>query len=100
MSIFFYTIHEVCVFNSHSKVIRGEKDYFYARCFVPAEFLNDEFYKVRIMVVKDTSTPLIEIDNIISFEVHDRERDGNWYGKWMGIIRPKLDWEFGQIKKQ
>jgi lipopolysaccharide transport system ATP-binding protein len=100
MSIVLYTMQEVCVFNSGSKVLQGEKGIFYARCFIPAEFLNDEFYKTRILVVKDSSTALIDIDNIISFEVQDKERDGNWYGKWIGIIRPQLNWEFAQLKQE
>ena len=27
------------------------------------------------------------------FEVQDSDRKGNWYGKWIGTVRPKFDWQ-------
>lgn len=97
MSIVVYTREEVCVFNSGSGVIQAKKGTLFASCHIPANFLNDEYYKVRILVVKDRSIALIDIDNIIAFEVTDTDRVSNWYGKWIGVTRPKLEWTFMQI---
>src|SRR6266542_259377 len=96
MSIFIYTHQDVCVFNSASKFVQASKGKLDARCYIPANLLNDELYKVRILVVKDRAIPLIDVNDIISFQVHDNKRAGNWYGKWPGLIRPKLNWELNQ----
>ena len=48
-------------------------------------------YNVQIMFVKDLSIGLYNYENILSFDVHDIEREGNWYGKWIGAVRPKLE---------
>ena len=96
MSIVLYTQQDVCVFNSASRILQANTGKLSARCHIPPNFLNDEMYKVRILVVRDRSTPVIDINDIISFQVHDNKREGNWYGKWMGVVRPNLYWEFKQ----
>lgn len=45
-----------------------------------------------MLIVKDTSIPLLDIDDVVSFEVNDIEREGDWYGEWIGIVRPQLEW--------
>jgi len=96
MSIVIYTAQEVCVFNSASKFLNVTVGRYYARCYIPSDFLNDETYKVRVLVVKDRSNPIIDINDIISFHVHDIKRESKWYGKRIGIVRPNLKWEFNQ----
>jgi lipopolysaccharide transport system ATP-binding protein len=92
-SFVLYTLEEVCVFNSVSEsqpypigLIRGT-------CYIPKHFLNDGIYRVRLLIVQDLSIPLIDMDHLLIFEVHEEERKGNWYGKWIGTVRPQLDWE-------
>lgn len=97
MSIVIYTQQDVCVFNSASNKIKANQGRFFARCYIPPHLLNDEMYKVRILVVHESSVPLIDISDIISFQVHDTKREGNWYGKWVGVIRPKLNWDFNNV---
>jgi len=29
--------------------------------------------------------------------VHDVERRGNWYGKHIGAVRPKFDWQLKTV---
>ncbi|MDZ4752738.1 MAG: ABC transporter ATP-binding protein [Verrucomicrobiota bacterium] len=99
MSLVLYTREGVCVFNSGSDAIRGEQGIYRSWCHIPANLLNSEYYTVRILVVKDTSTALIDVDNIISFEVTDIERNGAWHGKWIGIVRPTLQWDFRMEQK-
>jgi lipopolysaccharide transport system ATP-binding protein len=31
-------------------------------------------------------------DDVLVFEVSDVEREGKWYGKWPGAVRPKFEW--------
>lgn len=94
MSLVLYTRDDVCVLNTGSKIIKSGLNIFYSRCYIPANFLNDEFYRVRILIIKSASVALVDIHDIICFEVSDSERKGGWMGKWIGIVRPELAWDF------
>jgi lipopolysaccharide transport system ATP-binding protein len=59
---------------------------------IPANFLNDGIYQVTIQAVQDTSNTLYLHPEILAFEVHDSVRKGSWFGKWPGVVRPKLEW--------
>jgi len=96
MSLVLYTKDDTCVLNTGSGVVEGVKGIYEAKCIVPANFLNDEFYRVRILIIKDRAEPLIDIENVISFEINDIQREGNWYGKWLGVVRPEFTWEIGK----
>ena len=65
-----------------------------ARCSVriPANLLNDGIYTVTIQIVQDTSSSVYLHPEILTFEVLDSVREINWFGKWPGVIRPKLEW--------
>ncbi len=90
-SLVLYTTDDVCVLNTGSQrqvypagVIKGI-------CHVPGDFLNATTYRIRILLVQD-SRAIFEDTNVISFEVTEGSRTGNWYGKWVGIVRPKFNW--------
>jgi lipopolysaccharide transport system ATP-binding protein len=53
--------------------------------------LNDDLYTINLLFVKDTSVILYRIDDLLTFEVVDGPREGNWYGKWPGAVRPDLE---------
>jgi len=79
-----------CIFDipSPSKVfgigfIEGE-------CTIPGNFLNDGAYYISLIVVKDTSVQLYYLEECISFELEDYRGDIQWYGKWMGAVRPSF----------
>lgn len=59
---------------------------------IPANLLNDGIYTVTIQVVQDTSSSVYLHPEILTFEVLDSVREINWFGKWPGVIRPKLEW--------
>lgn len=59
---------------------------------IPANLLNDGIYTVTIQVVQDTSTTVYSHPEILIFEVLDSVRDGSWFGKWPGVVRPKFEW--------
>jgi lipopolysaccharide transport system ATP-binding protein len=58
---------------------------------IPPNFLNDGIYNVAIQIVED-STSLYYYPEILMFEVQDTARNGAWFGKWPGVVRPKLEW--------
>lgn len=81
----------ICIFNvvtdaklldegDHSSVLR-----------IPGNLLNDGIYSIRLLFVKDTSSVVYAIDDLLTFEVAEGARNVNWYGKWEGAIRPNLD---------
>ena len=95
LSVVFYTSEDICVFNTTSPAqacpvgpLRGE-------CHVPGGFLNDGVYRIRLAVTQDQSKHVFNDMNILSFEVGEVQREGSWFGKWMGIVRPKLEWSWG-----
>lgn len=101
LSLILYNSENVMVFNStstfekkwHGKPFPGGM--FRSSCHIPAKLLNDGFYYIDLMVVKDTSTPLYRFENVLSFEVLEEAgaRPGKWYGKYQGIVRPFLEWQ-------
>jgi lipopolysaccharide transport system ATP-binding protein len=45
-------------------------------------------YYISIIFVKDTSIEVYYLNECISFDVEDYRENTNWYGKWMGYVRP------------
>ncbi len=95
LSIVLYNIEGVCIFNTGSGARRAPKGMLKGRFVIPADFLNDAVYSVRVLIVKDSSVILLDIHDVVTFEIHDIERGGAWYGKWIGAIRPTFEWKFG-----
>ncbi|PSB29498.1 ABC transporter ATP-binding protein [Chlorogloea sp. CCALA 695] len=93
LSLNLYTSEGTCVFNSISSSITCPSGLIRGVCYIPGNFLNDGSYQITMMIVQDTSTVLYICENLLSFTVHDVERDSNWYGKWQGIVRPNLEWQ-------
>ena len=92
-SVVLYDNQEVCIFNTASSAKVYPKGIVKGTCHIPGNFLNDGVYRVRLLIVKDTSVALIDLDNVAIFEVRDVEREGAWYGKWIGAVRPTFKWE-------
>jgi lipopolysaccharide transport system ATP-binding protein len=63
------------------------------RCVVPGSLFNDGTYFISYMFRRNGEM-VLELPNALSLEIVDnREGRFGWYGKWPGIIRPKLDWK-------
>jgi lipopolysaccharide transport system ATP-binding protein len=68
---------------------------FSARCLIPANLLNEGGYRLRWIFYDWRLSKLFELseDDSVSFSVYDTaERAFAWYGKYLGNIRPKLEW--------
>lgn len=92
-SVVIYNIEGVAIFNTGSPVRSYPAGLVRGSFVIPGDFLNDDTYTVRILIVKDTSVALLDVTDVLMFEVQDAERQGNWYGKWIGTVRPKFDWQ-------
>jgi lipopolysaccharide transport system ATP-binding protein len=99
-SIHVFNHEGVCVFNTVSPAAKYKKGIVSGTCHIPANFLNDGLYRVMLMIVEDQSHSIFQLDDSLSFEVVENEREGNWYGKWAGIVRPALKWvtDFKELK--
>jgi lipopolysaccharide transport system ATP-binding protein len=99
-SLHLYNIEGVCIFNSVSPAQPAPVGILRGRCVVSGGFLNDGQYRIRIMVVKDTSVILFDEDEALVFAVHDAPRDLDWYGKWTGIVRPVFPWTMSAVHEE
>lgn len=92
-SLVLYNQENIFVLNTGSDSVEFSLGTIEGVCHIPANFLNDETYIVRLLIVKDSSTPLIDNYDLLSFEVKDIVRNIPWMGKWGGVVRPKFDWD-------
>jgi lipopolysaccharide transport system ATP-binding protein len=92
-SVVLYDNLGFCLLNTVSPGKNYPKGRVKGICHIPGHFLNDGVCRVRLVIVKDMSVPLIDLDNVAIFEVQDIEREGAWYSKWIGAVRPIFKWE-------
>lgn len=92
-SLVLYNKEDICIFNSFSETKLFPEGLLKGTCYIPENLLNNDVYRIRLLVVKDSSIPLLDHESIGTFEVHDVIRQGNWYGKWIGAVRPQLKWK-------
>jgi lipopolysaccharide transport system ATP-binding protein len=89
--------------SSHHKFISLKDDFWDARphptglfvsnCTIPGNFLNEGMYSVTAILGLHPTNTQVLMDYVVSFEVHDTgEMRGEYYGGWLGVVRPKLAW--------
>ncbi len=62
-------------------------------CIIPKNLLNDEVYRLSILIYNANYSNSYLLENIMSFQIDDgRSGRGNFEGKIVGIIRPELQW--------
>ncbi len=91
-SLHLYNMEGMCIFNTESQARPHPAGLIRETCHIPGNFLNDGEYKIMIMIVQDRSTSLFQYDDVLVFEVQEVERDSNWHGKWLGVVRPTFQW--------
>ena len=87
------------VFNSSDQMVFASRSLDYTvnngllklNCNIPGNFLNDGGYYVSMMIVQN-SNALYYLQEAISFEVVEEQRNISWLQKWPGYVRPKLEW--------
>jgi lipopolysaccharide transport system ATP-binding protein len=89
------SLHEYA-FNTISEIKIVERGRFQGVCHIPANLLNSETYTADLFIVQDTSTILHIEKDILSFEMVEGARTVNWYGKWLGAVRPLLHFPLSQ----
>jgi homopolymeric O-antigen transport system ATP-binding protein len=93
LSLVLWTQKGECVFNVCTDASLHEEGVLESTLVIPANFLNDDIYIIELYFVEDTSKVLLRIEDMIVFEMHEPTRNTNWYDKWIGVIRPTLDFK-------
>ncbi len=79
------------VFNVVSPTVKIKKGLHKGICHIPANLLNDDYYSISILAVRDQELPLYRWEQCISFEVVEDRANNKWHYKWVGYVRPKLE---------
>jgi lipopolysaccharide transport system ATP-binding protein len=79
-----------CVFDVMSEKCKLEQGMVIGQCAIPGNFLNDGSYYISIAFMKNGATGLFYLESCLSFDVEDYREGGDWYGKWMGQVRPNF----------
>jgi lipopolysaccharide transport system ATP-binding protein len=93
-----YSYSGECIFDIPSPSKYFEKGVIEVECTIPGNFLNDGAYYISMVVVKDTSVPLFLFEECMSFDLEDYRGDIQWYGKWVGAVRPNFPFRMEQIE--
>ncbi|GAB2531220.1 ABC transporter ATP-binding protein [Rufibacter soli] len=88
-----FTASGECVFDVPSPTTQSQIGMMEGECTIPGNFLNDGSYYISLNFVKDTSVPLFDFEECLSFDLEDYRGNIQWYGKWWGAVRPKLPFE-------
>jgi lipopolysaccharide transport system ATP-binding protein len=93
LSLVLNTITGECVFNTGTEARLLSKGLHKGVCHIPGNLLNDGTYMVSMMIVGERSYSIFYYENSISFEVNENRDVSGWHGKWIGFVRPKLEFE-------
>jgi lipopolysaccharide transport system ATP-binding protein len=95
LSLHLFAATGECVFNiiTQIPVPTLEKGIQKASCLIPDNLLNTGNFSISIMVVKDTSIPLYNFEDVLFFEVEEERENTNWHGRFPGFVRPKIDFK-------
>ncbi|MBL57396.1 MAG: hypothetical protein CMP61_09420 [Flavobacteriales bacterium] len=84
---------EVIVFGSGLFAERNTDGYVEATCTIPKNFLNTGVYYLNIYISNESRRNLMSLNEVVSFEIIEDNRDYNYLGKVNGLIRPQLNWK-------
>jgi lipopolysaccharide transport system ATP-binding protein len=96
-SVFLEELERGCIFNTGSTPLTCPRGRLRGSFVISGDFLNDGAYTIRMMLIKDGLVPLFDESNLLMFQVHDVEREGLWYGRVAGAVRPKLTWAVSAV---
>ncbi len=91
LSMTLYNVSGDPVFNVVSPIVRMKKGLHKGVCRIPENLLNDDYYTISMLAVREQELPLFCLENSLSFEVIEDRATNNWHYKWVGYVRPKLE---------
>lgn len=97
LSVHFYDRQGTCIWATVSKMLYVQKSIVEWTCHIPDNFLNDEYYEVKVLIVRDEGESVLFIQDSLFFEVVENRSTTKWHGKWPGLIRPQFEWTYQTI---
>jgi lipopolysaccharide transport system ATP-binding protein len=92
VNLLLYAEDGSCALNSYSDAAPRARGAHRATCRIPGDLLNARTYSVRLLLVRDFSHALCDLDAFLTFVVHEGQRQLHWFGHWPGVVRPQLEW--------
>jgi lipopolysaccharide transport system ATP-binding protein len=89
--IHLFNLADECIFDVSNEPAVFQKGIISGSCEIPGNFLNDGSYYLSLIFVKDSSSVLFYYEEALHFDVEDHRENMNWYGKWMGAVRPQFE---------
>lgn len=87
-----------CIFDAQSPLLQAKKGEIIGRCLIPGNLLNDGSYFITLIFANQEGYELFTYDECLHFDVEDYRENTNWFGKWWGHVRPKLEFQL-QLKE-
>jgi lipopolysaccharide transport system ATP-binding protein len=85
--------------NKEAQVTNMYKGVYKTKCTIPANLLNNIAYRTKLLFIQNKSKSIFSLDYALNFEINEnKDQRGNWYGKRIGVIRPKLNWNLEKIQ--
>jgi ABC-type polysaccharide/polyol phosphate transport system, ATPase component len=73
---------------------------FHSSFDIPGNLLNDGTHRVHLYIVRERREVVYQMEDILIFEVLDMvEERKPLFGKWIGAVRPQLEWQTGLIEE-
>jgi lipopolysaccharide transport system ATP-binding protein len=85
-----FTLSGECIFDVCCKPAIYKEGIIEGECQIPGNFLNNGSYYFSISFVKDTTHRLFYFEECLAFDVEDYRENTNWYGRWLGYVRPQF----------
>ncbi len=98
VGVHLFTISGECIFDVSNDPIICKKGIVGGECHIPGDFLNDGSYYISLIFVENSSKQVFYYEEGLSFEVADFRENINWYGKWMGYVRPNFPVFLNQLE--
>jgi lipopolysaccharide transport system ATP-binding protein len=68
---------------------------------IPADLLNDGVHRVQLHIRRNERELVYHLEDILVFDVLDAVDERTvWFGKWVGAVRPPLEWQTGLIEEE
>ena len=93
-----FTLAGECIFDVCCNPAMYDAGVLEGECTIPGNFLNDGSYYFSLIFVKDSSQQLFYLEECLHFDVDDYREGINWYGKWMGYVRPQFPFSLTPVK--
>ena len=90
VSIRLFSVSGECVFDIATKPSIFRKGLIIGETMIPGNFLNDGSYYFSINFINESFESLFYFAECLHFEVEDYREKINYYGKWLGYVRPQF----------